>query len=254
MKNIAILIIALGSFALKAEENKARPRITRMNKTKVIKTHVTKQRRDHHGEILKKILEDNKRINSLLQSRSSVPVIWEQRARILTGKVFRGTLLNSIVSTNLASPVVVMAHPNQGLPYKTKFSCQGSTQNKRVITICNKMVTTEKEIPIQAQLLNTDGSSGLEGIYDDAKDQLIAGAVISDFAQGMLSGAQSRIGSPFGAVRDDSAKNQVLQGFIESGRTTSDILLDEMKTAEPVVTIEAGEEVLIYFMEAVNEV
>ena len=78
MKYIAILMIALGSFALKAEENKAKARITRMNKTKLIKTHVTKQRRDHHGEILKKILEDNKRINSLLQSRSSVPVIWEQ--------------------------------------------------------------------------------------------------------------------------------------------------------------------------------
>lgn len=224
-----------------------------MNKT-VITTHQkTVQRRDNHGEILNKILENNKRLNSLLQSRSGVPVIWEQRAKILTGKVFRGTLLNSIVSSNLSSPVIVMAHSNQGLPYKTKFSCQGITQNKRVLTLCNKMVTTDKEISIQAQLLNKDGSSGLEGVYDDAKDQLIAGAVISDFAQGMLSGAQSRIGSAFGSVRDDSTKNQVLQGFIESGRTTSDILLDEMKTAEPIVTIEAGEEVLIYFMEAVNE-
>jgi hypothetical protein len=254
MKNIAILILACGSFVLKAEEHKQVARITRMKKTPVTHNHVTKQRRDHHGEILNKILEDNKRINSLLQSRTSVPVIWELRSRILTGKVFRGTLLNSIVSTNMASPVVVMVHPNQGLPYKTKFSCQGTTQNKRVITLCTKMVTTEKEIPIQAQLLNMDGSSGLEGVYDDAKDQLIAGAVISDFAQGMLSGAQSRIGTPFGSVRDDSARNQVLQGLIESGRTTSDILLDEMKTAQPVVTVEAGEEVLIYFMEAVNEI
>lgn len=251
MKYIAILLIALGSFALKAQT----ARISRINKVSTVKQQKTikPQRRDNHGEILNKILENNKRLNSLLQSRSGVPVIWEQRAKILTGKVFRGTLLNSIVSTNLSSPVIVIAHPNQGLPYKTKFSCQGTTQNKRVLTLCNRMVTTEKEIPIQAQLLNVDGSSGLEGVYDDAKDQLIAGAVISDFAQGMLSGAQSRIGTAFGSVRDDSTKNQVLQGFIESGRTTSDILVDEMKTAEPVVTIEAGEEVLIYFMEAVNE-
>ncbi|MGE3611453.1 MAG: TrbI/VirB10 family protein [Bacteriovoracaceae bacterium] len=249
MKIIAILVIALGSFALKAQT----ARISRINKAAVVEQHKTVHRRDNHGEILNKILENNKRLNSLLQSRSGVPVIWEQRAKILTGKVFRGTLLNSIVSTNLSSPVIVMAHPNQGLPYKTKFSCQGTTQNKRVLTLCNRMVTTEKEIPIQAQLLNVDGSSGLEGVYDDAKDQLIAGVVISDFAQGMLSGAQSRIGTAFGSVRDDSTKNQVLQSFIESGRTTSDILVDEMKTAEPVVTIEAGEEVLIYFMEAVNE-
>lgn len=249
MKIIAVVIIACVSFNLNAQT----ARISRMTKTVTTTHQKTTQRRDNHGEILNKILENNKRLNSLLQSRSGVPVIWEQRAKILTGKVFRGTLLNSIVSTNLSSPVIVMAHPNQGLPYKTKFSCQGTTQNKRVLTLCNKMVTTEKDIPIHAQLLNTDGSSGLEGVYDDAKDQLIAGAVLSDFAQGMLSAAQTRIAGPLGAVRDDSVKNQILQGGVESGRTTSEILLEEMKTAEPIVTIEAGEEVLIYFMEAVNE-
>lgn len=248
MKFIAILLIALGSFVLNAQT----PRISRMNK-EVKQPYQTAQRRDNHDVLLNKILESNKRINSLLKSRSGTPVIWEQKAKILTGKVFRGTLLNSIVSTNLSSPVLVMAHPNQGLPHKTRFSCQGTTQNKRVLTVCNKMVTTEKEIPIAAQLLNVDGSSGLEGVYDDSKDKFITGAVLSSFAQGMLSGAQSRIGTSFGAIRDDSVKNQVLQGLIESGRTTTDSLLDEMKTAQPVVTIEAGEEVLVYFMEAVNE-
>lgn len=248
MKFIAIILIALGSFVLNAQT----PRISRMNK-EVKQIYKPTQRRDNHDVLLSKILESNKRINSLLQSRSGTPVIWEQKAKILTGKVFRGTLLNSIVSTNLSSPVLVMAHPNQGLPHRTKFSCQGTTQNKRVLTVCNKMVTTEKEVPIVAQLLNIDGSSGLEGVYDDSKDKFITGAVLSSFAQGMLSGAQSRVGTSFGAIRDDSVKNQVLQGLIESGRTTTETLLDEMKTAQPMVTIEAGEEVLVYFMEAVNE-
>jgi hypothetical protein len=249
MKILAILIIAMGAFDLKA----ATPRITRLKHGPVINKVSTKPKGDNHEALLNKILENNQRLNSLLQSRSSVPVIWEQGAKILTGKVFRGTLLNSIVSTNLSSPVLVLAHGGQGLPPKTKFSCQGVTQNKRVFTLCNKMVTTDMEIAIQAQVLNMDGTSGLLGEYDDGKEDLIAGAVISDFAQGMLSAAQSRIGTPFGAVRDDSVKNQLLQGAIESGRTTSDILVEEMKNKEPVVTIDAGEEVLIYFMEAVNE-
>lgn len=249
MKILAIFIIAMGAFDLKA----ATPRITRLKHGADINKVSTKPKGDNHEALLNKILENNQRLNSLLQSRSSVPVIWEQGAKIFTGKVFRGTLLNSIVSTNLSSPVLVLAHAGQGLPPKTKFSCQGVTQNKRVLTLCNKMVTTDKEIPIQAQALNMDGTSGLLGEYDDGKEDLIAGAVISDFAQGMLSAAQSRIGTPFGAVRDDSVKNQLLQGAIESGRTTSDILVEEMKNKEPVVTIDAGEEVLIYFMEAVNE-
>lgn len=249
MKYTALLIMALGSFALKA----GTPRIKRLPAIKPEAKQIDPTRRDHHDKILKTILENNRRLDSLLQRRSGTPVIWEKQAKILTGKVFRGTLLNSINSTNLASPVLVLALEGQGLPPKTKFSCQGVTQNKRVLTVCNKMVTPDKEIAIQAQILNMDGTSGLIGDYDDGKDQLIAGAVISDFAQGMLSAAQSRIAGPLGAVRDDSVRNQLLQGAVESGRTTSEILLDEMKTVEPVVTVGAGEEVLIYFMEAVNE-
>lgn len=250
MKLLVILIVALGVFDLMAKE----ARITRLKKgpSQVAQTGQPRRRINQDDAILKKLLERSEKLNALLLSRSSIPVIWEQGARILTGKVFRGTLLNSIISTNLSSPVLVLAHPGQGLPPKTKFSCQGVTQNQRVFTLCNKMVTPEKEIPIQAQILNMDGTSGLLGEYDDGKEEMIAGAVISDFAQGVLSAAQSRIATPFGSMRDDSVKNQVLQGAIESGRTTSDILLEEMKTKEPVVSVNAGEDVLVYFMEAVN--
>lgn len=249
MKYIAVLFIALGISDLKAVS----PRITRLESKKTQVKAAHPHRRDNHEKILEKLLENNRRLDLLLQRRSHTPVIWEQRAKILTGKVFRGTLLNSIVSTNLSSPVLVLALPGQGLPPKTKFSCQGVTQNKRVMTLCNKMVTPDKEIAIQAQILNFDGSSGLMGEFDDGKDQLIAGAVMSDFAQGALSAAGTRIAGPFGSIRDDSVKNQILQGAIESGRTTSEILLEVMKTKEPVVTVESGEEVLIYFMEAINE-
>ena len=249
MKILAILVIALGSFDLKAET----PRITRLksNTNAVIKPQA--QRRNQDAALIRQMLESNKKLMALLERRTGVPVIWEQGAKILTGKVVRGTLLNSIVSTNLSSPILVLAHPGQGLPPKTKFSCSGMTQNKRVLTLCSKMVTQDKEIPIVAQILNLDGTSGLLGEYDDGKEELIMGAIASDFAQGMLSAAQTKLASPFGAIREDSLKNQLMQGGIQSGRTTSDILLEEAKTTEPIVTVNAGEEVLVYFMEAVNE-
>ncbi|MBI2522728.1 MAG: hypothetical protein HYV97_20065, partial [Bdellovibrio sp.] len=206
MKFLAILVIALGSFDLKAET----PRITRLKNhtSSVIKPR--QQRRDNNAELIHQMLESNKKLMALLERRVGVPVIWEQGAKILTGKVVRGTLLNSIVSTNLSSPILVLAHAGQGLPPKTKFSCAGVTQNKRVLTLCSKMVTQEKEIPIVAQVLNLDGTSGLLGEYDDGKEELIMGAVASDFAQGMLSAAQTKLASPFGAIREDSLKNQLM--------------------------------------------
>jgi hypothetical protein len=251
MKNLAILVIVVGLLTF---ENHSMAQIKMLKKSERVMNMVqVKKRSNNNDEILRKIFENNQKVTALLEQRSSVPVIWENHSKILTGKVFRGALLNSINSTNIDSPVLVQAYPNQGLPYKTMFACQATTQNKRVYTLCNKMVTTEKEIPIVAQILNIDGTSGLLGEYNDGKEDLIIGAVASDFSQGVLSAAQSRIVTPLGGVTDSSIKNQVLQGFIESGKTTSDILLEEMKTMQPVVAVSAGEEVLIYFMEAVNE-
>jgi hypothetical protein len=247
MKYIAVILIA-GIFMLKNSQAKI-SRLTE-KKASVVKPQ---NKRIKENEILERLLQNNKRLNDLLQQRGDGPVIWEQNAKLLTGKTFRARLLNTIVSTNLASPVLVMPYPGQGLPLKTKFSCQGVTQNKRVFTLCNRMITPEGEKSISAQILNIDGSSGLEGIYDDGKESLIAGSVISDFAQGMLSAAQTRISGPFGAISDSSGRNQILEGAINSGRTTSEILLDEMKRMEPVVIVEAGSDVLVYFMEAYNE-
>lgn len=248
MKYKAVIMIA-GIFMLK---NTLAVGINRIKpKPPVVKRQANKRRNEN--EILERLLQNNEKLNALLQQRSKTPVIWEQRARVLTGKTFRGTLLNSIVSTNLATPVLVLADQGQGLAPKTKFSCQGVTQNKRVLTLCNRMITPDGETSISAQILNLDGSSGLEGYYDDAKESLIAGAVASEFAQGMLSAAQTRIAGPLGSINDVSVQNQLLQGAVNSGRTTSEILLEEMKTLEPVVTIEAGKEVLIYFMEALHE-
>jgi len=251
MKNLAIILIVLGSFTHFNEICAKEAHISRLRRHQ--NKNINQHQRRIKNDSLSKFIENNKRLNELLHARTSLPVIWEGQRQILTGKTYRGTLLNTIVSTNQASPVLVRADLNQGLPYNSKFSCQAMTQNKRVFCVCSKLITSDREIPIQAQLLNLDGSSGLEGIYEDGKEELIAGAVLSDFSQGMLSAAQNRISTPFGSIQDTTLKNQLLQGAINSANTTSEILLDEMKQTVPIVTIEAGVEVLIYFMEAINE-
>jgi hypothetical protein len=251
-KIITILIVAGSSTLLFA----GNARISRLKTNKLTKP-ITKRSdtsRRRKNEILKKMYEQNKKIADLLKRKTNLPYIWENSTRILTGKVFKGTLLNSINSTNLASPVLVKAHSDQGLPSGSKFTCFGTTAHKRVQVICNKLVTHNKEVLINAQVLNMDGSSGLLGEYDDGKEDLIAGAVISDFAAGVLSASKSRIVTDIGEVEDASMKNKIYQGLINSGQRTSDILLDEMKNKEPIVTVQAGTQVLVYFQEAISEV
>lgn len=251
MKILSLFILAM-VFCTQIWGKEAHIRLlpTKKNTNKEVKRKSTN---DEKLALYKKLIKGNEEIKRLLNQKSSAPVIWDGTKAILTGKVFKGILLNSIVSTNLASPVLVRINPGQGLPNKTLFSCKGATKNRRVLTLCDKMITKNKEVAVSAQILNVDGSAGLLGDYDNGKEDLIAGAVISEVAQGVLSVAQDRVASPFGSYTDSTVKNQVLGGLIRGGKTTSDILLDEMKTKEPIVTINAGEEVLVYFMEALHD-
>ena len=203
MKYLLIFIICQALYAQNSNET---PRIRVFNKNSSEKKKIFRVKTQNNNSILAKILKNNQKIDSLLGKINDDPVIWDGNKQILTGKTYRGKLLNSIVSTNLASPVLVLAYPNQGLPFGTKFSCQGVTQNRRVMTICGRMITPKKEVLVSAQILNTDGTAGLLGLYDDGKENLIAGAIISDFASGVLSAAQSKITTPFGAVNDSTLK------------------------------------------------
>lgn len=198
-------------------------------------------------------LEQRKAQNKLLFARTMTPHIWEGNKRILTGKTYRATLLNSVVSSNLASPMLVRLKEGQGLSHLTKFACQGVSLNLRVHAECHRMILPNREIEVKAQILNLDGSAGLLGAVEDGKEDLMAAAVASNFAQGALSMAQSRVSIPFGDMRGSNPKNQIYQGLIKSGSSASDIYLEELKNVTPIITVQAGTEVLIYFQEAINE-
>jgi hypothetical protein len=209
--------------------------------------------RGKKSSLLKTLMKSNLEIKRLLSQKTEMPVIWEGDKKILTGKTFEGVLLNSIYSTNLKSPVLVSVLSDQSLPMGTKFSCFGATKHSRVQVYCNKMILKNKEIRVTTQILNIDGSSGLIGEFDDGKDNLMIGIVASSIAEGVFTAAQDRVGGGLGSFTDNNLKNQTLGGLIEGSKGASDVLLDEYKTQEPVVAVNSGTKVLIYFMEALND-
>lgn len=214
-------------------------------------------KRNHSSDLvlLKKLKEQSEKISRLLESSSSdnyKPIIWDGAKRIESTKIVRGILLNSVVSSNLESPLLIQAFPNETIPEGTKFRCSGITKNKRVLTICDRMITPTKEIEVKVQVLNLDGTAGLRGEYNDGKDTYIAGAVISEFAKGIITASKSKLILPLGQFDEANSKNAVLEGIAGSAGTTTEVLLDEMKSTEPKVYIEAGKPVLLFFMEGIN--
>ena len=227
------------------------------NQEEKSKAQNERKQKSQHGNdssVLKKLSKQNEELLKMLRERSSEekPFIWDGSNKIETTKVIRGILLNSVVSTNLESPLLVESLDNSSLPSGTKFRCTGVTKNKRVLAVCDRMITPTREVEVKVQILNLDGSAGLRGEYNDGKDSYIAGAVISDFAKGVISASKNKLAVPLGVVDADSDKNKILEGLANSASTTSDVLLDEMKSQEPKVFIEAGKPVLIFFMEGLN--
>lgn len=229
--------------------------INTVNKEAEVKKISRAKKQNPDNGTLKKLAEQNEALLKLLKVRSNedMPLIWDGTKKIESTKVIRGILLNSVVSTNLESPLLVESLDSSSLPAGTKFRCTGVTKNKRVLTVCDRMITPSKEIEVKVQVLNMDGTAGLRGEYNDGKDSYIAGAIVSEFARGVISASKDKVVLPLGSIDSETERNKVLEGLANSMSTTTDLITDSMKSQEPKVFIEAGKPVLIFFMEGLND-
>ena len=199
---------------------------------------------------------DFTQIDDYLKKAENQPAIWDL-TRLFTVKrttTLRGRLLNSVVSTNLESPMVVeLIDSNSTLPVGTIFSCRGSTKHKRIFSACDAIVLPDAngaEYSVRVSILNLDGSAGLKADYFySGQEEMVAGVVASSFVRGVVENAQERVGTPLGQVTPDTVKNRYLTGVLSSTDELTSMMKQEMKTREPKAYIEAGKEVLIYFNE-----
>ena len=249
MKILMLIFSIQGAFAQISIKEEKRPEIMTVKK----KFEQGKQKYSEGNlALLKKIQEQNAELLKRIGIPDEKFLVWDGSQKIESGKIIKGLLLNSVVSTNLESPLMIQVYSGFGLPDGTKFMCKGVTKNKRVLTVCDRMITPTKEVSVKVQILNPDGTSGLRGEYNDGKDSYIAGAVVSEFAKGVLSASKGTFQTPLGAINEVNDKNKILEGLSNSAQTTTDVLMDEYKNQEPKVFIEAGKEVLIFFMEGMN--
>ena len=196
--------------------------------------------------------QSSDKLDQFIEKYRDKPAIWDFTVMydFKTATILRGRLLNSIVSTNLESPLVVEIHPDQGLPVGSILSCLGMTKLKRVISGCNRLITPGsigEEYDVEVSLLNNDGTAGITGEYYSGKEIYVAGMIASAFARGSIELSQSRIATASGEMKVNSAKNRYLEGILNSADEGADLMKKEMQTTEPKVFVKAGKEVLVFF-------
>ncbi len=247
-----IILLSLVSINAMGQVNLI-PRGERQEKN--IKPKKLVEKKQNTKRSLKEVSDLNtssQKLDQFLDKYRERPAVWDftNTYDFKTSSVLRGRVLNSIVSTNLESPLVVEVHPDQGLPEGTILSCLGMTKYKRVIAGCNRLITPGSdgdEYDVETSVLNTDGTAGLTGEYYSGKELYVAGMIASSFARGSIELSQSRIATAAGEMKVNSAKNRYLEGILSSADEATDLMKKEMQTSEPKVFVKAGKEVLIYF-------
>ena len=247
-----IILLLFITFPLYGQVN-LRSRELRIEKsTQIQKPSSKASRKSPPIREVNELNQSSQKLDQFIEKYRDRPAIWDftNSYDFKTASVLRGRLLNSIVSTNLESPLVIEVHSDQGLPDGTILSCMGMTKYKRVVAGCNRLITpgsAGNEFDVETSVLNTDGTAGLTGEYFTGKELYVAGMIASSFARGSIELSQSRIATTAGELKVNSAKNRYLEGILNSADEAADLMKKEMQTTEPKIYVKAGKEVLIYF-------
>lgn len=186
-------------------------------------------------------------VQSFLKSRNMGITDNTSSFDVLTGTTLKGVVLNSIVSSNLESPILVQVMESScDIPINTKLICSGATRGKRVSANCSKLVTSTEEFEINASLLNIDGTAGLTGVVFTGKEELVLGSLTGGALSAALDVSRDRVSTATGELATNSQRNKVITGAMGGLDEAVSIMGDEAKNKETKITIEAGKEVLIF--------
>ena len=236
---ILILLVSFNAFSLsllpKKEEKKVYDKVS------------VKKSAPKRNNYLRFLEAENKSLKKIANMRLSRPDIWEDNALFRTGDMISGKTFLSILSTNLDSPIVIIPSSNPNIPDGSKVLCKGRTKHKRVMVSCNKLVTPQYTVDIDAVLLESDGTFGLSGQYYSGKEEFIAGVLATEFTKGVLSTQQDRLDTVIGTVTKNNTRNQLLNGLITSSSAATDMMREEMQSKEPKVFISRNKKVILFF-------
>lgn len=211
-----------------------------------------KKRTNSNYKYVKQLEAENKNLKLLAKFKLNRPDFIDASFDIKTGDMFSASTDLSVLSTNLSSPMPISLEESDTFPNGARVICSGKTYLKRIVATCEKIVTDEFELPINAILLDSDGTNGIRGQYYTGKEEYITGIIASEFSKGALSMSLNRIDTPNGVDITNDPRNVVLGGLINTGNEVTNLMKDEMQNKEPKVFVERGRKTILYFVEKVD--
>jgi len=215
-------------------------------KKKTVVKKIIKKAPRKKNKNLQKIRKENKKLKNKIEqlSRKQNSFDFTKKLNIQSGTIFKGILLNSVVSSNLSSPMKVEITKNKVFPDGATLLCTSTRNNRRIYAVCDRLLDEGVEYTdLQISLLNLDGSIGLKGKYWSGDESYIAGLAISSIAKGV-----TRIESDsVGLNNSQLTRRRVLDGVDTSFDEVLNLMRQKLEKDSGVVSIKSGRKVLAYF-------
>lgn len=224
-------------------KNKAKKRTKRQPSRKVLNAKSQKEL-----ESLRKEITFRKELDKQLLKK---PVILSSVV-IGEGEYLKATASLGAMATNSQSNLILNNIVGADLPKGSKISCQIVAKYKRVCGVCDRLIIDGQGHDIKADLLNRDGTQCAIGNIADDKELFLTGIAVSELAQGALAISQTSIPTVGGNLIQNTARNKITQGLINTGNEATELMKDEFRTREPIVILPQNSTVLVQFKRRVE--
>lgn len=188
---------------------------------------------------------------SLIRLHSDLTVL-----RLPVGKAITCRLRNRLVVGSEGSPAILVVAPNQGALSGVKVlgkARQSGTPGRVLMDLERLVFANGRAQVIKASALDDNGAYGLEAQVFSSKAIMLAGAMAGSMISGFAAAQQNQTTTAFGFQQSTPGlRNGILQGVAQSAAEQSKRLIDESTTEKPVLVVEAGQAVLVYFEDAVR--
>jgi len=243
MKALAILLCTFNCLANETLTFAEIKRIQLKSKS-LIKSNPTKK-----SDLVKELSTVNKKLEAYREYariRRKRPIMMKASLIAEADYIGAETTL-AIMATSTIKTTVLSNLKGVDLPDDAKIICKVYAKYKRICGECTRIIINGVGHDIEAELNNKDGSSCVIGEISDDKEKYMTGILISEMAQGALAISQSSTPTIIGNIVQNTARNKINQGLQNTGRVATDLMKDEFKTSEAIITLAPNSPVVLLF-------
>lgn len=250
MISLYILLISFlwaGEHTLTFEEIEKMTATKKEKKSKVLRK--IKVQTESKSELKKQLKEAQKLLDAhryVAKMQLKRPLILKETL-IKEAQMIGAKTLQAIMASNTKSSVILSNLKGIDIPNDSKLVCDVYAKYKRICGSCNRIIINGEGHNIEATLNNRDGSNCVIGKLSDDREKYLTGVAFSQMAQGALAISQSSIPSIGGSIIENTARNKISQGIINTADEATELMKEEYQTSESIVTLPPNSEVIVLF-------